>query len=213
MGIIKSGPLLGMSGTVDGLTYSPQPNGTTIVKRKNKASTLPLTEAQESVKADTTIFNDAMKPLLDVINFGYQSEAKKYKISPWNTMVKLVRKNSIQGEYPNRYVDYSRILMFKGNLPSATEISVSVAETGLDFQWNNNVPEQGHYSDHVIMLAYFPSLSEARYIFSGALRTAGKDHLPLQGIYNGHTAHVYIAFGTGDHKGISDSIYLGQFNW
>jgi uncharacterized protein DUF6266 len=214
MAVVKSGPLLGLSGTIDGITYSPQPNGTTVAKRKNTPSTIPSTVAQTSNNDDTGIFSKAMKHLKEVYDFGYAQECKIWKLNTWNTMVKCNRKIAMQGTYPNRYLDFSRVLMTKGELPSALELSVKRVKKGLAFQWNTaEIPKRSHHTDHVIMLAYFPELEEARYILSGAKRSAGKDHLPLEGIKKGYKAHVYIAFATDDHKEISNSTYLGQFNW
>lgn len=214
MAIVKSGPYVGFSGTVDGITYCPQPDGTTTAKKKNTRTTKPDSKAQASVKGDTGIFSRSLKPLLDVINFGYALQSKKTKMSPWNIMVKFNRKFVLQGNYPDRYVDFSKVLITKGDLPLPQVLSAVRTDTGLACSWSVELlPKLSHYSDHVVMLAYFPELKEARYILTGALRTAGKDVLPLEGIKKGYHAHVYLAFITDDHKSISDSTYLGQFNW
>jgi len=214
MAIVKSGPYVGFSGTVDGITYCPQPDGTTTAKKKNTRTTKPDSKDQASVKDDTGIFSGAIKHLLDLINFGYALEAKTKTRSPWNTMVQCNRKVVLQGEYPNRYVDFSKLLLTKGTLPLPVNLAATRTAKGLVYSWSSEVlPKRSHYSDHLIMVAYFPELEESRYLLSGALRSAGTDILSLEGIKKGNKAHVYAAFITDDHKGISNSVYLGQFNW
>ncbi|MET1056079.1 MAG: DUF6266 family protein [Pedobacter sp.] len=214
MSIVKSGPMMGHSGTVDGITYCVQPDGTTTAKRKNSASTKPNTKSQDSVNSDSGIFAKFMKPLKGFVNVSYALEAKLLNLSPYNTMVKYVRKAAIQGQYPNRYIDFSKVMMTKGSLPSSSEASAEMTNSGLDFTWSTELlPKMTHYSDQVIMLAYFPDLEEVRYMAGAAYRSSGKDHLMLQGVKKGNTAHVYISFITDDHSRIADSTYLGQFNW
>lgn len=214
MALVVSGPMMGFSGTVDGYTYSPQPNGTTVVKKKNSKSRKPPTPDQVSNNEDTKIWNNFMAPLKDFVKIGYDLEAKQHLQNPYNMMVKHSRKAAIQGSYPHRIIDYPQVLVTKGDLPLPKSVSVQLNSKGLTFNWSTELLAKiTHYTDQVIMLAYFPELKEVRYVTAGAQRSTGKDVLNLEGIEKGYTVQVYISFTTDDRKAIADSLHLGQFNW
>lgn len=213
MGKLTKGAMSGLSGSVGDLTYSQQKDGTTTVKSKNKKSDIPLTVNQLSFLMDSVIFADFMKPLGSFIYVGYDLEAQIRRLNPYNTMVKCTRKNSLQGIYPDRSVDFSKVLVTKGSLP-VTEAFAEMTETGIIFTWETQlIPHNTRHSDQAIMLAYFPELKETRYVTAGAQRFKGNDMLPLAGIKKGYQAEVYISFITDDRRSISDSLYLGQLNW
>jgi len=214
MAIVTSGPFLGFSGTVDGITYYPLPDGRTCAKRKNRPSSVPPTHLQLVNRADTTLVATFMKSFKEFISVGYQLEAKKNHQNPHNMMVKYIRKNAIEGVYPNRKINVAKVLVANGTLPGAAETSVMVTEKGLTFNWSTElVPRLSDYSDQVMMLAYFPEIRETTYVLAGAHRYVGTDSLYLTGVKRGLRAEVYISFITNDHSNISNSVYLGQYNW
>jgi hypothetical protein len=214
MAIVTSGPFLGFSGTVDGITYFRLPDGRTGAKKKNRPSSIPPTHLQLVNRADTALVSTFMKSFKEFISVGYQLEAKKNHQNPHNMMVRYIRKNAIEGTYPNRSVNIAKVLVANGQLPAAAETSVVMTEQGLTFNWSTELlPRLSHHSDQVMMLAYFPEIRETAYVLAGAQRLMGTDMLPLAGIKKGLSVEVFISFITNDHTGISDSIYLGQFNW
>lgn len=214
MAIVTSGPYVGFSGSVDGLTYYTLPDGRTCVKKKNKKSTIPPTPLQIANRADTTIVSKFMKPFEEFIKVGHHLEAKKTHQNPHNVMTKDVRENAIEGIYPDRKINISKVLVSSGNLPLAAESSVVMTEQGLTFNWSTEIVSKlSHYSDQVMMLAYFPDLQEVAHVVAGAQRHLGTDLLNLAGVKKGYSAEVFISFITNDHQGVSNSVYLGQFNW
>jgi len=214
MAIVTSGPFVGFSGTVDGITYYTLPDGRTCAKKKNRKSTKPPTALQLANRADTILVSKFMKSFKDFISVGYQLEAKKNHQNPHNMMVKYIRKNAIEGVYPNRRINISKVLVTNGKLPAAAENSVVVNEQGLIFNWSTElVRKLSRHSDQVMMLAYFREIQETAYVLAGAQRYVGTDLLQLTGVKKGVAAEVYISFITNDHTGISDSVYLGQYNW
>ncbi|WP_442590600.1 DUF6266 family protein [Pedobacter sp. AW31-3R] len=213
MAIVTSGPYVGFSGTVDGITYYQLPDGRTCAKKKNKKRTVAPKPKQLVVEKDTRVFANFMKPLKRFTLVGYGLEGKKLGMNPHNAMVSCNRRNSIQGEFPNRSVDCSKILMTKGSLPGTTAAEASVTDTGVAFTWDTKVPATAHFTDQVILMAYFPQLKEARYSTGGRRRSIGKDFLDLAGIKKGSIAEIYISFVSDERTRISDSLHLGQFNW
>jgi hypothetical protein len=214
MAIVTSGPYVGFSGTVDGFTYSQMADGRTSVKRKNSASKVPLTVSQISVQKDSDIFADFIKPLEDFIRVGYDLEANALKLNHHNAMVKSMRRNTLEGLYPHRYINYSKVLVTKGRLPMPETFNVELAQEGLSFTWSTElIPMRTHHSDQAMMLVYFPELMETVYKIGGAARHTGNDLLNLTGVEKGYTAEVYLSFIADDHTSIANSKYLGQLSW
>lgn len=215
MPIVTSGPYVGYSGTVDGMTYSQMADGRTMSKRKNRKSTKPATVKQLVIKNDTARCANLMQPLKEFVRVGYELEAKKKPgLSTYNAMVSQVRKNAFQDTEEGRSFDFSKVLMTMGNMPKVEDSAAVMTPFGVAFTWSTElIASTTHYSDQVIMMAYFPELGKARYITAGAQRHLGKDLLMLEGIKKGYTAEIYISFIANDRSAISNSTYLGQLNW
>lgn len=214
MGKVTGGLGIDISGSVGNLTFSKQADGSTTVKEKNGKSDIPLTVNQESVVRDTTITAAFMKPLTDFVKVGYELQAKIQKQNAYNTMVIHVRRDTLIGEYPKRMVDFSKVLVTQGKMEPPEDAVVALNEYGLSFSWNTEINNRGdHYSDQVMMMAYFPELKKTRYMTAGAQRNQGKDILMLSGIKRGYVAEIYISFIADNRKNISNSIYLGQLIW
>jgi hypothetical protein len=214
MAIVKSGIAQGFSGTVGNIVFSQHEGRETTVSSKPAVSNKPPTVKQLSIRQDTSVSTDFLRPLKEFVKIGFGLQGKAERRSPYNSMVSYIRAHAITGKYPNRAVDFSRVLMTKGNMRPPEDVEVSLTGTGLAFSWNGEIKTEGaHFSDQVMMMAYFPGLKTTRYMSAGAQRHAGKDVLILTGIKQGYTAEVYLSFVTDNREAISDSVYLGQFIW
>lgn len=202
-----------ISGKVGNFVYKQQPDGTTTVSALPEPSKKDLTEPQLSVLEDTKITSKFIRIVKEFITVGYELLAKSTKQNQFNTMVPYVRKNALTGVYPNRQLDYSRILVSQGKMEVPADVTVEVVEDGFSFTWNIEIHPGIYYNDHIMLLAYFPELERAISNTAGVQRRAGKDVLNLDGTDKGNIAHLYISFITNDRKSISNSVYLGQFNW
>ena len=213
MARVVSGPYLGYSGTVDGMTYY-QINGITYVKKKNTKSTKPRTENQEAQNVTLTMISKFLKPFDDFVKFSYQHVAKSKGMNPHNAIANHIWENALQGRDMNRSVDLQQLLITQGNLPAAKTQKVEMTEKGLKFTWSNEIEEgKSHHSDQVVLLAYFPELEEVVYKIGGAERGVGEQLLPLIGVEQGYEAEIFISFVTNDHSDMANSIYLGKLNW
>jgi hypothetical protein len=155
-----------------------------------------------------------MGPLKEFAKVGFELEAKSRKSNAYNAMTSHVRNNAFTGEYPEIAIDFSKVLITKGKMPPPQDAVVSLTESGLAFSWDPEIKVDGsHFSDQVVMMAYFPKLGQARFIAGGAQRYTGKDQLMLSGIKQGSAVEIYIAFIADNRQGISDSVYLGQLSW
>jgi len=202
-----------LSGKIGNLVFKQQKDGTTNVSEVQKPSEKPLTDKQLAVHQDTKITSNFIKCVEEFINVGYELLAKSKNQNQNNTVASYIRKNTLTGVYPERRVDLSKVLVAHGKMEIPEDAVVGVAKEGFSFTWNTKIDAGMHYSDQVMLMAYFPDLMQARCKTAGAERRAGKDLLDLDGIENGYEAHLYIAFIKNDRKSISNSVYLGQLSW
>lgn len=214
MAIITSGPYLGYSGTVDGITYSQLKNGKTSAKKKNGPRKVPATASQVQMMSATRIYSQFVKSLREFVNVGYALEATLLLDNPYNAMIKQTRSSAFHDLEKSVSIDYSNILVSKGSLPLPKTYTVEMTETGLLYTWSTEIIDRlSHFSDQIMMLAYFPELQESHFLTSGRERRSGTDLLDLRGIEKGHLAEVYLSFVSNDRKAIANSVYVGQFNW
>lgn len=214
MAIITRGPFLGFVGTINGMTFYTDKWGRTIAKSQNKPRSVPASEQQDMVMEDTVRIASFMQPLKQFVHVGYRLEAEIKHLNPYNAMVTYVRRNALTGTGTARRVDYSKVLMTKGEMTPALNAVVLNFQTGLMFKWDTTEADSSmHWTDQVILLAYFPALSEVRYLSAGPERRSGEAYLELDGTRHGSALEVYISFVSSNRRAISDSIYLGQLNW
>lgn len=214
MAIVKSGIAKGFSGKVGGLVFNQQADGTTTVQEVPDFSNTLRTIPQLSVWADGKILGVFLKTLKRFIAVAYHLEGKRLGCNANNALVPHLRHDALMGVYPNRSINYSKVLITKGDLPSPEDVTVTVTDYGLAFTWDNEIRIGGaHFSDQIMMLAYFPELDQVRYMTAGSQRHTGKDMLMLTGIKSGFIAEVYVSFITDNGDAISNSVYVGQINW
>jgi len=214
MAIVKNGIAKGFSGTIDGLIYSQQPDGTTTVKTSPRTSSKLPTKLQLSSRQDIKICSEFFRPIEDFIKFGFQLEKKLKGWNAHNAAASYLRKNAITGEYPERRIDYKSVLVTKGKMPLAQGVQVVVTELGFTFTWDAKPELKGlYYSDQVMLMAYFPDLQDAVYLTAGAQRVRQTELLMLGSIPKGSLAEVYLSFISDNHKRISNSVHLGQLTW
>lgn len=214
MGLVKSGVAMGFSGNVGNLSYSQQADGTTTVRAKPKPSSKPATVLQLACRQKTALCAAFLKPINNFIGIGFRLEGKLKGMNSYNAAAAFLRKNSITGDYPDLRIDYSKILVTKGEMEPPKNAEVSRSEFGFLFKWDNDEENRGiYYTDQIMLLAYFPALGKAAYVTAGAQRIKGIEMLTLGGIKKGYTAEVFIAFIEDNRKSISNSVHLGQLNW
>lgn len=191
--------------------YLNHEDGKPIVPTLNTRSKIPQTAKQEQFLQDTTLINAFLAPVKSFLKIGYGLEAKGGKKNYYNVAVPEIRTTALQGNYPYRNIDPSKIMLTKGVLDSPLNATVRLEENGLIFTWDTAPTSKiAHYSDQVMTLAYFPEQGTARYMLAGAQRNMGKDVLQLNGIEKGQVAEIYIAFHADDHGQMSNSVYLGK---
>ena len=119
-------------------------------------------------------------------------------------------KNVFTGEYPNLSIDYSLVMLSRGDLPNAGSPSaISSAPGSLDFSWIDNTGKgKALKTDRAFVAAYCEEKNNWQYELDATNRKAGRYSLDVQA-FSGKKVHGYIGFLSPDGTEVSDSLYTG----
>ena len=213
MGIVKNGMAQGFSGTVGELVFSQRKGKATVVRLRPKASDKPATSKQLTYRQVTSFCAGFMRPFKDFVKIGFDFQAKRDDQNPYNAMVSELRSSALNVTPAGIVVDFSKLLVTKGEMESPRAAAVSLTATGFAFTWNTAIKtDKEHYSDQVMLLAYFPNIKAQVSELSGARREKMQELLPISPELLEETMHVYIAFCAEIGNDVSNSVYLGQIN-
>lgn len=183
------------------------------VERTIGINNAPPTLLQKAIRAAVALVADLLRPVKGFIRAGFAIDAKGTLHSANNKAVSENIMNAVQGEYPDQYIDFTRVIFSKGKMP-VVKADVAVTESGLIFTWDKDSVLKGMQpSDRVMMIAYCPEKKYAFYEIDGARRWEGRDLLPMVKYHERVIIHTYVAFMSATRKSISTSLYTGEFLW
>lgn len=209
MGTFKNGSESGRFGNT--VTYLL--NGKLVTRRIGK-SNKPATKLQAAVRLRTKLTSKFLRPLKEFVLVGFELDARRLKQQADNRAFAYNWRYATKGKYPDIFLNFPKVLLAFGTMPAPKSVTVVVVEDGFSFHW---APQEGragtHWSDQVMLVAYFPLLKTAAYMTAGAARYKGTDLLPIFDIAHGAVAETYIAFISNDRRSISRSVYAGRVTW
>jgi Family of unknown function (DUF6266) len=192
MGIISKGILGGFSGTVGN-----------VVGRTFSASQKQL--EQHAKFSIATKFVAAMSGLFMISfrNFAI-------KMTGNNSALSYLLSNAITGTFPTYSIDYSNMLMSRGDLPNILNpTAVAIAGNDIKFNWTDNSGTgKAKATDKAMLVLYCPAVKQAIYTTGSALRSAGSETLNAA-IFTGEQVETYIGFISEDGRFVANSIYTG----
>lgn len=119
--------------------------------------------------------------------------------------------NAITGAYPAFSIDYSKVLLSKGNLQNATAPAAAAGAAGkLNFSWTDNSGSgMANATDQAILFVHCPATGQTVYNINAAARNAATAEFNATG-FSGKTVQTWIAFITEDGNEVSDSLFTGE---
>src|SRR5690606_3357503 len=116
------------------------------------------------------------------------------------------------GQTPNLEIDYSMVLLSRGDLVGAKSVLVSSTTSGqLDIAWQDNSGQaKAKPEDRLIVAVFLPALVQATYLIGGAERQDESFAYDLPADFSGETAEVYISWVSADMKEVATSAYAGS---
>lgn len=195
------GPFSGKVGTVVGAHWRGIPYVRSLPTPTDPAKRTPAQIAQQRKFALAVDFTKTIGPLLNTAfpQYAIQMTGKNCALS-W------ILKQAITGTAPHFELDYPRILISRGDLPGAADVTATAAGGGaIRFTWT---PIDGRHSDRALLAVYCPELKDSVYHTGAADRIAGMATINAVK-FTGKTVHTWLGFISEDGKIASSSMYTG----
>jgi hypothetical protein len=201
------GILGGFSGKV-GTVVGAKWKGKQVMKRKPVVSkNRKLSEAQVIQQAKFRLANKFFKRFTRLFRVSFEDMIGQ---TQRGTAFRTLLTEAIVGTYPAFTVDYSKVLVAKGNLEQAVNPAVvSNAPGMLDFTWTDSSADtDADPHDVAILVAYCEELNMLIYTVNGPKRLAETADLSVP-YFSGKQVQTWIAFRSADSRSAADSIYTG----
>ncbi len=201
------GAFSGKVGTVVGASWRGIKYMRSLAAKRGNAR---ATERQLEQQARFALIAGFLKPVKPLLELGF----KNYAIgrTGYNSASSYNLKNALTGQTPNLEIDYSMVLVSRGDLVGAKSVSVNSTTTGqLDIAWQDNSGQaKAKPEDQLIVAVFLPTLAQATYLIGGAERQDGSFIYDLPADFSGETVEVYISWVSADMKEVATSTYAGS---
>ncbi|HET6556805.1 MAG TPA: DUF6266 family protein, partial [Prolixibacteraceae bacterium] len=167
MGQIFQGILGGFSGKV-GTVIGYVRNGIAFMRGLATGHTDANTPAQQEHRAKFSLVVKFLRPLTALLRIGFKEAGSR--LSGFNAAMSYVMENAVMGIYPDLDIDYTKVLVCRGNLPGALNPAVvSVVAGQVDFTWENNTWDAGaNAGDKVVLVVYNPAKQKSVSVIGDA---------------------------------------------
>lgn len=211
MGKIKNGilgPVQGKVGTVVGATW----NGIGYVRTQPLSYTDAKTEDQVSQRAAFKEVTEFVQPLRNFLKVAYKRVDKNS--SAYNTATKYILKNAVVKEDDDARIDYSKVLVASGTLPTLNDASATYSTGKLTLTWGDESGQNLHFcyaDDKIMPLVYNVDKSQVTFMTSQFKREDKQAEITMPSGWQGDKVVVYVATADSKNREASNSIYLGEF--
>lgn len=203
----KDGPFGKLSGKVGNLVFATWRGIPYVRSRPSKP--VSNTPAQQTQRGKFGTVVSFVGRILPVIHAGFKRNAD---LPERNAAISYLMKNAVRGEKPDIWIDYSAVLVARGNLPAPQEATAErTSDNNLLIQWNHNAElSDKRGDDRVLALAYFSEMEQGIWAINGeAARADGEIKLELPNTAVEKEMHVYLGFADVEENDASDSVYVG----
>jgi len=215
MATLKNGILGGVSGKIGNVVGSSW-NGIDYLKTLPSHYTDAKTDVQVSNRSRFLSVIRFLQPITEFIRVGYKSLALKK--TAFNAATSYHYHNAISGEYPDIVIDFTKVIVSRGNLTGAyNAAAISTTAATMQISWADNSTDGSAKADDVAMVVvYHPVLKEAYFTLNAGSRSDLSADLQLPQSFSGGEVHVYLSFMALDAlssqatKSVSTSVYVGS---
>lgn len=202
----KDGPFGKLSGKAGNLVFATWRGIPYIRTRPSKP--VSNTPAQQTQRSKFGVVVSLVGDIYPVIKAGFK---RPEDLPARNAAISYLMKNATRGEKPNIWIDYSSVLVSRGNLPAPGEATAEwTADNDLVIRWqyNSELPKK-RADDNVLALAYFPEKEHGIWSIDGsATRKDEEIILKLPEGASDLEMHLYLGFAAPDGNDASDSVYV-----
>lgn len=217
MARMKSGPFGPFIGKMGGLVGYMR-RGQQVTRALPHPTTAPPSLKQLISRKQFSMAMQFVSPIKDFVSYSFHPETKGTPKIPQNAATSYFRKLAIQGEYPDYWIDFSKVMMSKGSLPVPVNASATLSGNLLTFKWGvAQETVSTRNEDQMMLLAYLPDTKNAFFMVGGVGKSVGEAVLELiPGLPDGSgkgkdtVVETYIAYISNDRQQVSDSVYVGR---
>lgn len=208
MGVIQKGILGGFSGKV-GTVVGGSWKGIDYMRSKSAKRNFMPTPAQQEQQAKFKLMVAFLHSMSGLLADSFRNYA--IKMTGFNNALSYNLKNAVVGLYPSYTVDYSMVLVSRGDLPNAIAPKVTAAAGSLiNYAWVDNTGTgKAKATDLTILVVYCESTNQSLYVVGGAARSIGTDTLNVAN-FKGKLVETYLGFISADGREVASSMYTGQ---
>jgi hypothetical protein len=208
MGTFSKGILGGFSGKVGSVIGSTW-KGIDYMRSKPGARTGTFSVAQQEQQARFAVAIRFVSTMSGLLMTSFRDYAiRKTGI---NSAFSWTIKNAITGIFPAYSIDFSAVLVSRGDLPNALAPSaLAAANSQITYAWTDNSGAgTAKASDKAILVVFCPAMNLCIYTTVGADRNAVTDTLDVS-TFSGQVVETYIGFISADGRNVATSLYTGQ---
>ena len=208
MAIINKGILGPVSGTV-GTVVGGSWKGISYLRSQATSSRTSFSIPQLEQQAKFSLTMRFLQTMTSLLAITFKEYA--VKMSGFNNAMRYTLLNGITGTYPTFDIDYSNVLVSRGDLPNAFSPTAGSATSGtVNFNWvNNSGVGKAQPTDTSVLVVYSADRNQCIYTTAGAARSAGSASISVPA-FKGLNVETYIGFLSADGKNIASSVYTGQ---
>ncbi|MBC7534464.1 MAG: hypothetical protein H7258_02075 [Ferruginibacter sp.] len=200
------GSFQGKVGTVIGSSWK----GIEYMRSRGKKSSKPPTQAQLIQQAKFTLLVRFVTTIGRLLTVTFKDSA--IRMTGVNSAFAYNYDNAITGSYPAFSLDYSKVLVSKGQLHNAINPVVTTAGNGIlkaDWDYEAGVA-MSNATDNCIVVVYCPELNQSVYKMAAGERSTRTAQINVAN-FNGRSVETWIAFITSDKIDVSSSFHTGRF--
>ena len=201
-----TGPFIGKVGPVVGYVSRGKSvmRGLADISKSRKPSLL-----QHQQRAKFSLMNKFLGPIIPFLN-----ETKKtvdIDLTGYNKAFSYNVKNAIKGTYPDLIIDYSMVLLSRGDLPNVKSVQAESQSSGqIALHWTDNSGAGlARADDKAFLAVYCPEINRWTCELNLSERAAG-NHIFKASLFSGRTVQIYMGFLSANEDEVSDSLYVGQ---
>ena len=199
------GSFNGKVGTVVGAKWK----GIEYMKIKPGKSTKPPTQLQIEQRAKFTLLIRFVSTMGKLLEQTFKGSA--IKMTGVNSAFRYIYDNAIVGTYPSFALNFSKVLISKGNLINVGNPTAVASGGGLiKFNWaDNSGVALSNANDKSILVVYCEELKRTLYVTSAGGRSAQTASIDAS-MFVGKTVETWLGFIAADDSDVASSIYTGE---
>lgn len=203
--IVRSSTFGAMSGRHGDSVASMDKDGKSIIKLYTQPSK-SSTEAQVAHRAKFGLVNK-------VLSTHHRLFKNTFGRMGVNKAVAFAMKNAVTGSYPDYEIDYTKLTLSDGTLPTASKLMVEITSgTTVNVTWDNHIFLEDNPTD-TANLVFMDSVTKKSVFFTGnATRIDGAMQADLSDVWAGNAIYCWFFFAdpANGNKSISQYVSLLQ---